>query len=397
MKTPALSLLILLPLLVVSRPAAAQAPTTRSGRPVDPEAIENLNKINDARAQRGQKPITAPGYTYVPADQRAPAAPKAPRPLTPLTWIALVGQPEFWPSQCALTVTLDFEGATLKAGQQVKVDAFHPKAVDLSTLDDKLQFTVPPEQTDVLDVANAAYAKLTPKQRELNYVTLMMRRDLWPYRVKLTQTFDLGRNTRLKAGDEVVLLKVERTKLTVLAEKLRTTTTVDPVATDFLAQARQFVEDTNGAPSRLITELDGKLVNSVTGQPDPLPANAQPRYIVFFRGSSTCAITRKFAPTLIKYDNETKSKHPEYEIVYIMTETPEDTGKFAKELGFSWRAVGYETTGKMPVTNAGKTFSDLIPQLVVMDRTGKVLANGIQGTAPAALTQLDSLLNQPNK
>jgi hypothetical protein len=45
----------------------SQTPTTRSGRPVDPKAIENLNRINDERAKRGQPPITAPGYTYTPA------------------------------------------------------------------------------------------------------------------------------------------------------------------------------------------------------------------------------------------------------------------------------------------------------------------------------------------
>ena len=224
-----------------------------------------------------------------------------------------MGQPEFWPAQCAVTVTLDFEAATLKPGQQVKVDAIHPSSVELSTLDDKLQFTVRPEQTDLLDVANAAYAKLTPKQRELNYVTLLTRRELWPYRVKVTQTFDLGRNGRVKPGDEVILLKAERAKLHVLEEK-------------------------DGAPSRMVAELDGKLVNAVTGKPDPLPADAQPRYIVFYRGSSTCPITRKFTPSLVKYYNETKPKHPEFEIVYIMTETPADTGKFAKELGFAWRA-----------------------------------------------------------
>jgi hypothetical protein len=32
-----------------------------------------------------------------------------------------------------------------------------------------------------------------------------------------------------------------------------------------------------------------------------------------------------------------------------------------------------------------------------MDRTGKVLANGIQSAAPAALKQLDTLLNVASK
>jgi hypothetical protein len=410
------SLLALLTLLTVVQPAVAQTPATKSGRPVDPAAIENLNRINDDRVKRGLKPLGAPGYTYVPADKRAPASPAvsaapaatssagttaadmAPAAPRELRWVDLVNRPEFWPAQCTVRQMMEFQGGvTIKAGQTVKVDGLKPQEVELSTLDDKVQFAVAPEETDVLAVAQAAYAKLTPKQRALTYSSLARQRELWPYRVKITQTFDLGRGQRMQAGDEVVLLNLERGKLLVLAEKFRTTFNVAPSATDLMAQARKYVEDNNGAPSRMVLELDGKLVNSVTDQPDPLPADAQPRYIVFFRGSSTCAITRKFAPALIKYYNDTKPKHPEFEIVYIMTETPEDTGKFARELGFSWRAVEYETTGKMPVTNAGKTFSDLIPQLVVMDRTGKVLANGIQATAPNALAQLDALLNQPDK
>ena len=79
------SLLTLLTVIVMSAAlpkAGAQAPMTKSGRPVDPKAIENLNQINDGRVKRGLKPLDAPGYTYVPADKRA-AAPVTAAPATP--------------------------------------------------------------------------------------------------------------------------------------------------------------------------------------------------------------------------------------------------------------------------------------------------------------------------
>ena len=41
------------------------------------------------------------------------------------------------------------------------------------------------------------------------------------------------------------------------------------------------------------------------------------------------------------------------------------------------------------------TLTDGFCSFIVMDRDGKVLANGIQSTAPAALQQLDVLLKQP--
>ena len=82
--------------------------------------------------------------------------------------------------------------------------------------------------------------------------------------------------------------------------------------------------------------------------------------------------------------------HPEFEVVYIMTESPADTGKFAREAGFSWRAVEYESTGYMPTVS--RQIDGKLPQLIVMDRNGKVLANGVQNGAPAALNQLAALL-----
>ena len=87
-----------------------------------------------------------------------------------------------------------------------------------------------------------------------------------------------------------------------------------------------------------------------------------------------------------------KSTHPEVEVVYLTIEDLPETFKFAKELGFDWRTVTYENT-TMPSVNP--YIDGRIPQLIVMDRGGKVLANGIQSTAPDALHQLDTLLKQP--
>jgi hypothetical protein len=61
-------------------------------------------------------------------------------------------------------------------------------------------------------------------------------------------------------------------------------------------------------------------------------------------------------------------------------------------MGFSWRALEYDATPAVPSVN--KPIAGKLPQLIVMDRSGRVLANGIQSTAPAALKQLDALLTQ---
>jgi len=119
-----------------------------------------------------------------------------------LTWTELANRPELWPAQCTVKVAIKFEGgAAVQAGQKVEVRDFKGNEVDLKTTDGKTYFAAEPDETDVLDVARAAYAKLTPKQRELTYPLLVQRKELWPYRVTVTRTFSLAPGKTVQAGD----------------------------------------------------------------------------------------------------------------------------------------------------------------------------------------------------
>jgi hypothetical protein len=333
-----------------------------------------------------------------------------------LSWADLVRRPELWPAQCTMNQAVQFEGGvSVQAGQKVDVVGFKATEIEIKTTDGRVNYAAGPDETDALTLAREAYAKLTPKQRALTYESLVQQKELWPDHVTLTRTLDFGGGRSVRQGDQLRLMNVEPGKVLVAADTLKLTFRVVPQATDLMAQARKFVEDPQAGPrfvaeekgvavgkradgnrpaqERVIGELEGKLVSSVTGKPQPLDAGSLPRYLVFYRGSSTCPITRRFTPTLIKYYQEMKPKHPEFEIIYIMTEPVADTEKFAKEIGFSWRAVAYESTGAMP--DVSKPISGYLPQLIVMDRNGKVLVNGSQNSAPTALKQLDALLKQP--
>jgi len=337
-----------------------------------------------------------------------------------LTWSELASRPELWPAQCTVKATIQFQGgASVPAGATVDVVDFKGNEANMKTTDGRTYFAAEPDDTDVLDVARAAYAKLTPRQRELTYPLLVSRKELWPYRVTITRSFTLAPGKTVQAGDQVMVKDVQSGKVDVVSEKLNARFGVALAATDAMAQARNFLEDEQAGPrllamqkiadeklaaelkakgdkikaeGRVAVELEGKLINSLTGEPEPLDANAWPRYIVFLRGQSTCPITRNFAPTFIKYCNGIKSAHPEVEVVYLTIEPLPETLKFAKELGFDWRTVTYENT-TMPCVCP--IIDGRIPQLIVMDRDGRVLANGIQSTAPAALQRLEALVNQP--
>ncbi len=337
-----------------------------------------------------------------------------------LSWTELASRPELWPTQCRVKETIKFQGGvSIPAGATVDVVDFKGNQADMKTTDDRTYFAAEPDDTDVLDVARAAYVKLTPKQRALTYPMIVQQKDLWPYRVTITRSFKLAPGKVVQMGDQVLVKDLQPGKVDVVSEKLNARFGVAMPATDLMAQVRKFVEDDQAGPrlvamqkqaeeklaaeqkaqadkikaeGRVALELEGKLINSQTGQPEPLDTNALPRYVVFLRGQSSCPITRGFAPTFIKYCAEMKPKHPEFEVVYLTIESLPDTLNFSKELGFNWRTVTYENT-TMPCVNP--YIDGRIPQLIVMDRDGKVLANGIQSTAPAALQQLDALLKQP--
>ncbi len=327
--------------------------------------------------------------------------------------------PELWPAQCHLKKGFDFQsGASVKAGDTVDVLEIHAKQVGVGTITGKsFAFDVKPEDTDVLEVARAVYAKLTPKQRALTYAKIFQDRNLWPYRLTLKDTLDLGGGQRVNKGDLVILRGLKGDRLTVASEKYDTRFEVDPQETDLMEQVRKFVELPDGAPSRMIAELQPNLINAATGQPDPLNTNSLPRYFAFVRAANFCPMSQRFMPELVKFYNETKAKHPDFEVIYLSCdgELPA-MEKFARETGFSWPTVTYQRSGYL--FELTPHFQSLMPQFTVMDQRGHVLVTGcgeskngvVQATsangkssvpvpkaqsAAAALQQFATLLDQP--
>lgn len=328
-----------------------------------------------------------------------------------LSFPELARRPDLWPAQCNLKQPIAFQGGVKIAPGPMKVLTVSASEIELTTPDGKTTFVAEPDETDVLAVARAAYAKLTPKQRALTYDSLVRQKELWPLKLTLSRSFTLADGKQVPAGEPVTLLDVQPGKLAVKIDRLGTNVQVAPPATDVITIARQLAENENAAPrfaaeqkaaqekqqalGVVLSELDGKLVNSVTSKPQPLAADAPPKYFVFYRGSSTCPITRQLTPGLIKYYQGMKPAHPEVEFVWIMTESAGDTAKFARQLGFDWRAIGYESTGSMP--KISQPITGLLPQLFVMDRNGRILANASQHAVPSAVRQLDTLLKTPSR
>jgi nucleoredoxin len=310
-----------------------------------------------------------------------------------LTLAELARRPEFWPSQCTVSQAIKLQGRnSIAAGQKLTVVSVRSNNVELETPDGRSTFPTKAEDTDVLALARETWKKLTPEQRALTYATLLQRKDLWTYRVKLLQPQNLNTG-QLKAGESLVLKGVEGNDLLVAAEKLKLMFTVAPRDTDLLESARKLLVNKDAFPGRITEDLAGKMIHPSTGAPLTLEAKEQPKIYAFYRGAAWCGPCRQFSPSLVKFYNEMKPKYPGFEVIYISGDKSAAEMKgYAKEAGFSWRAVPSNRQPELQLVNP--LFQQYIPQLVVTDRQGSVLIDSAQMGTAAALKQLEALVKK---
>jgi hypothetical protein len=304
-----------------------------------------------------------------------------------LTYRDLLKKPDLRPTQCALKKPLEFQsGLRVKAGQKLDILEFNPNEIVLAQ--GRASFGVSPDDTDVMSVAEAAVNALTPKQRSLTVAEAMKRPELWPYKLHLKDSFDIGRQ-RFKKGDVVYLMAIEKGELVVVPPSFSLHTELKPEDTDFLEQARQYVE--TGAPGRVVEELKGKLVNGQTGQPQPVDPKTI-KYYVIYHGARWCPYTQKFTPQLLKLYNEMKQKHPEYEVIYFPAEkSAAELQTYAKEMNFPWPVVTFNQKEKLAV------FAHILgrsstPELGVVDQYGNIILDNAELDRDTALLRLKKMI-----
>jgi nucleoredoxin len=153
------------------------------------------------------------------------------------------------------------------------------------------------------------------------------------------------------------------------------------------------IVDKNAFPARVIEDLQGKLVDPLTGAAVTLPENSAPKYFAFYRGAGWCGPCRQFSPSLVKFYKDTKPKHSNFEVYFISGDkTPAEMRAYANEAGFSWSAVPQARQPQMQIVN--RLFTNLIPQFVVTDGQGNVLIDSVKIGPAAALKQFDALVKK---
>ena len=119
-------------------------------------------------------------------------------------------------------------------------------------------------------------------------------------------------------------------------------------------------------------------------------------FLIYF-SAHWCQPCRLFTPSLVNYYNDTVAKHPELDLIFVSR----DKSSFAmetymREANMPWPAINYE---KISVKSGIQKYAGKgIPDLVLVDSSGKVLADSFQGdkyVGPANVLQtLTNILNK---
>jgi nucleoredoxin len=91
-----------------------------------------------------------------------------------------------------------------------------------------------------------------------------------------------------------------------------------------------------------------------------------------------CAPCRKFTPQLVAYYNQITHDHPEFEIIFVSADkSAEGMATYMRESSMPWPAIEYGKVANVPALQryAGRG----IPDLVIVDAGGKVLADSFVG------------------
>lgn len=105
---------------------------------------------------------------------------------------------------------------------------------------------------------------------------------------------------------------------------------------------------------------------------------ASKKLIALYFAANWCPACRQFTPQLVEYYNRVKAEHPEFEIILVSGD-PSAAGMEAhiRSGRMPWPAVDFE---KLPGKESLKKYGgQSIPCLVVVDASGKVLADTFEG------------------
>jgi nucleoredoxin len=103
------------------------------------------------------------------------------------------------------------------------------------------------------------------------------------------------------------------------------------------------------------------------------------KYFAFYHSASWCPPCRLFTPKLVKFYDEFKPQHPDFELIFVTHDNDTaDMLDYMKSTSMKWPAVRYDDID-------GSNLNDMdpdggIPDLILTDANGKVLSDTFQNS-----------------
>jgi hypothetical protein len=318
----------------------------------------------------------------------------AAEPPEKLAWNDLVNHPERWPGSCKLTKKISFGmGVAINAGTECKVLAVVGNRAQLLAPDNSA-FEAPPDFCDLLDTANATWAKLTPEQRKVDLPAIQKDPTLWPSTVTVNAEQNFGRFV-IKAGQTVPMLMIlPNQELALFAKGQAQYAPVPAAMTDLFVRSRELAAiEPAKRPGRLNGLLQGQLVDADAKPIDVKPADY---YVVYWSGSQ-CQWCAQYNAKFVEYYNKNLLERKDVQVFGIGNDRQMPVYyAYAKKNHFAWPTLPNENIGV--VQAFGNLGAIQMPGIIVMDKTGKIVTSTLKQrgnplqTADAVVTELDKLI-----
>lgn len=331
-----------------------------------------------------------------PAPAEAAGAASGPVQQGGISAAELAARADLWPEKAALNKDVRLQGmAPIAKGTELRVLELNASMVTLAT--DEVLFDMPLQDTDVLERARAAIARMTPEQLALTEAVLRERSDLWPLEVALTAelgftngvVFEVGRVMRVRdLGDDGMggVWLCDRPTGEVFQAAIQ--------ETDLVRRARERMS--LPAAERepfFVRAIEASIErDGVIGAPGTLNGA---ELLLVYKGRKGCGRCAAFLPELEKFYARVKPEHPGFEVLYVSQDaTPELAREHRSEMQIPGLAIALERN--LEAAHLASISGQLLPTVLLFDRKGQLVAqnhpNAGSPTAEDILAELEQRL-----
>jgi nucleoredoxin len=150
-----------------------------------------------------------------------------------------------------------------------------------------------------------------------------------------------------------------------------------------LSSSHVFCDDST--PTPIADLIKGKLVDAKGHLLDDPASDATPiKYYAIYYSAQWCPPCHRFTPLLVSFYNDFKPTHPDFELIFVSEDNNEDSMlAYMKEMSMPWPAIKYrylksDKNGGFKGPGIEQFVGDGIPDLVLVDANGKVLADSFE-------------------